>query len=235
MRKIVVCDDEAYIREQLCAYLSRVEQALKQQFSIAACASGEDLLTMVSDADIVLLDIQMGGLSGMRAAHILRQRHQDICIIFITSMVEYALEGYQVHAFGFLKKPIRYGTFLQQMQDALNMLTARHGTILTLQNGVEIARISSESIFYIEVFGHNIIVHQENQAQSYAESLSALESLLSAHGFFRCHKSYLIHLKFVQRILPASVVMADGAEIPVSKHRRRDFLVKFSCYTGELL
>lgn len=235
MRRIILCDDEAYVRDQLMEYLYQAETILGEHFAVTVCSSGEELLELASNADIIFLDIQMGDLSGMDAARILRARNQNACLIFITSLVEYALEGYQVHAFGFLKKPVNFGTFLQQLEDALTSVKARHGVTLTFQNGSDIARIPSEEICYIEVMGHSVIVHCLNDIRRYPASLGPLAEQLGEYGFFRCHKSYLVHFKYVRRVLPAMALMADGSQVPISKHRHREFLTALACYKGGMV
>lgn len=235
MRTIIICDDEDYMRDQLRGYLLQAEPILGEKFNVIACASGKEMLAQAADADMILLDIQMEDLSGMDAAHILREKNRDVCIIFITSMVEYALEGYSVHAFGFLKKPVNFGTFLQQLEDALRTVSVRNGIVLTFQNGPQIDRISSEDICYIEVIGHSVVVCGTKQTAKYPASLGPLDEKLTSHGFSRCHKSYLVNFKHVKRILPAAVLMANGHEVPISKHRRKDFLIEFAKYEGSAL
>lgn len=232
MRKILICDDEAYVRDLLCDYLRQTEKLLGEEFQIVCCSSGEAMLEQAADADIVLLDIGMDTMSGMEAAHTLRRRSNNACLIFITSMTEYALEGYSVHAFGFLKKPVQFGTFFQQIEDALSTLAPRAGITVVLKNGLELFRMNSREILYIEVMGHNIRVHHTHGDFQCPARLSELEEALLPHGFFRCHKSYLINLDYIQRILPNSLLMTNQADIPVSKYRRKEFMTAFSKFAG---
>ena len=75
----------------------------------------------------MLLDIHMKTLSGMNAARALRQKGNEVPIVFISSMPEFALEGYEVHAFGFLKKPLHYRQLAWQLDDLLAMLKKQRG------------------------------------------------------------------------------------------------------------
>lgn len=230
MRKIIVCDDEAYMREQLIGYLLRAEPILHEQFSVIQCASGEELLTLVADADIVLLDIQMGDLSGMDAAHILREKNKNVCLIFVTSMLEYALEGYSVHAFGFLKKPVNFGTFLQQMEDAVQAIDIRRGKQIALKKGAHIHRYNCNDIYCFEVQGHSVIVSLDKQDIEYYINLDDIESMIPQRSFFRCHKSYLVNLRHISRILPNDLLLNNGKSVPLSKRRKKDFMEAFSAY-----
>lgn len=74
--------------------------------------TAEELLTDWSETiDIVLLDIQMENLNGMDTARRIRELNSTVIIMFITNMLSYAIEGYQVHASHFIPKPISYAQF----------------------------------------------------------------------------------------------------------------------------
>ena len=121
------------------------------------------------------------------------------------------------------------------MEDAFSSLTKSEGVILSLRNGTEIARISSNEIYYIEVLGHYVSIHTASETRQYPASISSLENQLKDAGFFRCHKSFLIHFRYIARILPSSVLTADGSENPISKHRRKELLTAFAVYEGRQL
>ena len=127
MWKVMICDDEPEMCAQIRQSLARFTQECGAQFSIRECHSGEALLCRLeADTDLVFLDIRMEGLSGMEAARRLRKENRDVCLIFITTMTQYALEGYQVHAYGFLKKPLLYAQFRLLMLDALRSLAGKN-------------------------------------------------------------------------------------------------------------
>lgn len=233
MRRIVICDDEDAIRSQLYAYLKELEPQFGERFEITVFSSGEDLLAhFPENVDLVFLDIQMSGISGLDAAKTLRNRGMDFCLIFITSYVQFALEGYSVHAFGFLSKPLQFGLVLQEVEDALKTLSSHRSLTLTLQCGTQVHRVSSDSIHYIDAMGHSITIHQSDHNRSfvYSTDLTSLEEQLKDYGFFRCHKSYLVHFRYIRQILPTSVRMENGDEVPISKYRRRDFLAALARY-----
>lgn len=233
MRNVVICDDEKGMRDQLTGYLERLQPLTGESFQVTCLSSGEELLTQFpSDTDILLLDIQMGPISGMEAAKALRERYRHLCVIFITSQIQYALEGYAVHAFGFLRKPVQFGQFRQQMTDALALLSARQGVMVTLKAGGESHRINCNDIYYIEARGHTITVSFGNWKQEYSANIGSLESELEQCGFFRCHKSILVNLRLIQKISQSDVLMLNGETVPLSRHRRREFLIAFSQQAG---
>ncbi len=233
MWKVMICDDEPEMCAQIRQSLARFTQECGAQFSIRECHSGEALLCRLeADTDLVFLDIRMEGLSGMEAARRLRKENRDVCLIFITTMTQYALEGYQVHAYGFLKKPLLYAQFRLLMLDALRSLAGKKEETITLKIGSEVHTVSLPRLLYLEVRNHEVRVVCTDGVLSCYEAMSNMEQLLRGHGFFRCHKSFCVNLRHITRITSAGVQMRNGDELPVSKHRRREFLEAFSAYAG---
>ena len=116
MWKTIICDDEQEMRSAVRANLERFSEETGERFSVTELTSGEALLfNLTEDTDIIFLDIKMNGITGMDAARKLREKNSRVCIVFITTMTQYALEGYEVHAFGFLKKPVSYAQFRLQI------------------------------------------------------------------------------------------------------------------------
>lgn len=107
MIKIAVCDDDRTVRESIVKALRRYERENEMDFEVLEYAAADTMLiSYPADLDLILLDIYMPGIDGMDAAKAIRQFDQDVCIIFITTMYQRAIEGYKVRAFGFIRKPV---------------------------------------------------------------------------------------------------------------------------------
>ena len=234
MWKVLICDDEKDFREQTMLYLKRYSNESGEKFSVAAVKSGEELLDRIDGSeDFLLLDIHMKTLSGMNAARALRQKGNEVPIVFISSMPEFALEGYEVHAFGFLKKPLHYRQLAWQLDDLLAMLKKQRGVSIVVQDGSSLHSFSSGEIAWAEVMGHDVQLHLVGgRTQRCSTPLSDLESKLSTAGFFRVHKSFLVNMSQVRSADLTSIELIDGSKVPLSKHRRQDFLFAFAEYKG---
>lgn len=224
--KMALCDDEAVTREALSRLVSAYAEQNSLTLQLQQFASGEELLkNMEPDTNIVLLDIRMNGITGMNAARVLRERSSEALIIFITSMTQYALEGYEVHAFGFLRKPVRAQQLTWLLDDAMDHLKAHQAEPLLFAKHSGIVLLEVGQILYFETTGHETTVSMADGKQySGSTPLGELEGQLTSRGFFRLHKGYLINLSQVVEISQTSVRMKNGQEIPLSKHRRKDFL-----------
>lgn len=233
MYRIVLCDDESNTLSLLKEYLSLLSQSRGWEFEIRMYSSAEALLeSALDETDLLVLDIGMDGLSGMEAARIIRQRGHTFYILFLTSMVEYALEGYDVRAFAFIKKPISYERFAEKISEAIEEITRRQGVVLCLKSGMAADYISSKDILYIDVRDHNIRIVLPDSDKTYYEKLQTVEKLLSGQGFYRCHKSFLVNFRHIRSIRQDAVIMQNGEQLPISRHRRREFLSEFAKYVG---
>lgn len=235
-RRIVICDDDQQIHSQITEYLRRMESESGEKYCLTHCFSGEELLSKgLRDADILLLDIQMGELSGLNAARKLRQESRDTIIILITNLIDCALEGYEIHAFSFLCKPVSYNAFLRCMTDAFQRIDASRPASIALNTGGSLTVVNLGELIYVEVYHHSTTFVFQNDSNTWNIPLSQVEKMTADRGFFRCHMSYLVNLRFIREIRAASLTMANGCEVPMSKYRRKEFISAYSRYVGESL
>ena len=184
------------------------------------------------DADLIFLDIRIPDLAGMDVAKKIREVDQNVMIIFVTNLTQYAIEGYSVEAFDYILKPIQYASFSAKLDRALRMLSYREPEIsLTFREKEGGKRIPAGTITYVEVCAHDLLFHTGNGAIKQWGTLSKYEALLKSAHFARCHTSYLVNLKFVRSIRKDSVDVA-GVLLPISRPRRKEFLTAFAQYKG---
>ena len=119
MFRIAICDDEKSCRDVLHRTLIRYAQEKAEEFEILLFESADRLLVEYPrDLDLLFLDIAMDGVDGMAAAREIRKHDTQVCIIFITTMVQYAIDGYAVKACGFIRKPVSEAE-LKQITEAV--------------------------------------------------------------------------------------------------------------------
>lgn len=107
MITIAICEDEKETQVLIEDYLDNILKDINKEYEIQKYSSGEELLkSEFKNIDILLLDIQMGELNGMDTARNIREVDSDMEIIFITSLIDYVQEGYEVRAYRYLLKPI---------------------------------------------------------------------------------------------------------------------------------
>ena len=236
LRKLVFCDDEPAVHRQLMGYLQQLQRECGDEFDTVHFSSGEELLAhLPSDAQLLLLDIQMGGMTGLDAARKLREKNKDLIIILVTNLVDRALEGYEIHAFSFLCKPVMYGDFRRCLLDAFALYDRSRPQTLLLNTDSGARVLELNELIYVEVFHHTTCFVTRDGRLELRTPLSEAEQKTEGKGFFRCHKSYLVNLRHVRKIDAASLTMSNGDLVPLSKHRRREFLSAYSFFAGEQL
>ncbi len=146
-------------------------------------------------------------------------------------MENYALEGYKIHAFAFLTKPLVYEELSAALTDCSAKLSASAPAVLPVEtaSGTKILKIND--ILYAEVFRRetSFTLKNGNKVVSLIQ-LAAVEEQLGGKGFFRCHRSYLINMKHVENIAPPDITLTGGCVVPISKHRVKEFLSAYAKY-----
>lgn len=234
MLKIMILEDEKAESDRLMQYLSNYrDEHTGFEYIVSTYDRGISFLDAYKcDADLIFLDIRLPDLLGMEVAKRVRQADQNVMIVFVTNLTQYAIEGYSVEAFDYIVKPIQYSSFSAKLDRALRMLSYREPEIsLTFREKEGGKRVSAGIITYVEVCAHDLLFHTGEGAIKQWGTLSKYEALLKSAHFARCHTSYLVNLKFVRSIKKDSVDVA-GVLLPISRPRRKEFLAAFVQYKG---
>ena len=162
-------------------------------------------------------------LPAISVAREIRRKDKSVAIIFITSMPEYALQGFSVHASGYLVKPVVYVDLAEEITTARRQIRTRMGSFLTLNNEDGSFRINTTDIIYIDVMNHTLFIHMNDRKIQCYGTLKNLEEQLEKDCFSRCHASYLINMRHIRLVMNDNIQMANGEIIPISKSRKRQF------------
>lgn len=218
MLRIAICDDEQVQRDYLSALVKGWADESRKLVSIEVFPSGEAFLFEYHrsrDFDILLLDIEMKQLDGVRLAEILRQDNERLQIVFITGHEDYMQAGYDVSALHYLIKPAREEKLFQVLSKAEKALwRERPSILLPKEDGM--VRVICEDITYIEAFAHNIKVTTKNGAFMSSTSITAVEAELNPL-FLRCHRSYLVNLGGIKSLKKFEAELDGGERIPISR------------------
>lgn len=235
MIKIAVVEDEQEYQKTLKEYLRRFEGECGQILQPTFFSDGLDIVEEYEPVwDIILMDIRMKHLDGMKAAERIRSCDSAVLIIFITTMAQYAIQGYEVDALDFVLKPITYSQFSLKMQKALVMLKKTKHTeekYLMLPDGERKKRVSVNDILYIEVINHDLHIVTNAGVYVMRYSMQKMEKELEAFHFVRCSNSYLVNLKNVTGT-GKETVLTGAYELPVSRPKKKQFLKALSDYLG---
>ena len=226
MINVCIVEDEAEQAKLLKNYISRYGNDNKQQFSITYLSDGIDLVDEYqSQFDIILLDIQMKHLDGMAAAEKIRKIDSDVIIIFITSTVQYAVQGYAVDALGYVLKPVPYTQFEQLFDKATSRVQAKqHHIYIKVSVDDKQIKLDCDKVYFIESQRNNVVIHCEDGDYTTAGPLKRFDEMLMEHGFSKCHNAYLINLSAVEAVQKEEVILTNSVVLPISRARKKDFM-----------
>ncbi|MBR1811959.1 MAG: response regulator transcription factor [Clostridia bacterium] len=223
--KIAICDDEKYMLELLYEKTRNVLAKDDIDAQIALFSDGESLLESYRDNahpyDMLMLDIKMDGLDGIRTAERIRATDADVLIVFVTSSAEYVFCGYEVKAFRYLmKNELDYG-FDKVFRDTVRELNNTTEHWFTFQFGNEKIRLETKHINYFESSRRVVrIALDQEEYKTYAK-LDDIEQELQAQDFIRCHQSYLVNVAKIEKVSAAEIELKNGETLPVSKKYRK--------------
>ena len=227
--RAALCEDEAAERQQLAQLCREAFAGLGVKAEVVSFPSADTLLAEEAGGDgfdLYLLDIQMAGTTGLELARQLYGQGVRDRIIFITGNPEYALEGYDVQPLHYLIKPVGR----ERLEEALRRALERRGprTALFRWGGKAVA-IPVQEIRWIESRDHGVVVCLGDREQAFPLPLTEAERLVPAWMFRRCHKSYLVNLEWVDRLIRSEVILRDGQRLPVSRTYCAEFQSALVC------
>jgi two-component system, LytTR family, response regulator LytT len=226
MLKALVVDDEAPARSEL-------------RFLLAECG-GVEVVGEASNAvealqlikaipyDVIFLDIQMSGLTGVQLAEVLAGLTNPPSIIFVTAHSEHAVKAFEVKAADYLVKPVeldRLKQAISRVEPIAEQSPARVERIPVEKAGKKLL-VNVEDILYVMAKDDYSYLYTATDRYLSTISLALLETKLDPVGFFRIHRRYLVNLSRVREVVPMYggtllLTLSDDAatQIPVSRRR----------------
>lgn len=215
MYRIAICDDEAEARRYVAELVRRWAEQGEHDVTLREYPSAEGLLFGdEAGYDILLLDIEMGGMNGVDLARSIRGRDAVAEIIFVTGYSDYIAEGYDVAALQYLMKPVAAERFAATLDRAAERLH-RNERSICLETADGIVRAPLYSIKYIDVQRNYATVHAREDI-TVRRTLSELAGELDER-FFRLGRSAVVNLYAVRRVTRTDVYLDDGTVLPLPR------------------
>jgi len=228
--RCIVVDDEPLARELIISYINKTPFLEL----IAGCGSAAEATTCINEnhPDVVFLDIQMPGMTGMELARFIAP---DTLIIFITAYDHYAIEGFKVNAIDYLLKPVSYSDFLSSAQRAIDRMCQRQSqskpcndelTHIIVRSDYKLVQLPVKDILFIEgVKDYVKIYTSTDNGQKPVITLMNMKSLEQKlpSFFMRVHRSYIVNLNNINSIERGSRIVFGEHYIPVGETYRSAF------------
>lgn len=233
---IATCDDEMQYCEQIEKFITKLGTTLGIDVECDKYDSGSKLLNSnYSKYQIIFLDIIMPDENGIYIAEKIRETNQKVEIIFLTALLQYAIDGYKVRAYRFLVKPIQYEDFVFQLKELFIQLDGIEKNKLELRKYGQSLDIKIKDIIYVEVIDHFLTYHCVNCNLSIRGTMRKLENSLKEHFFFRIHNSYIVNMQYIYEIKNLHLLLKNGEELPIARSKRETFIQAYLDFWGEKL
>ncbi len=231
MINIAVVEDNQEHTAALESHIQTYAAQHKLAVSVKVFYDAITFLEKYSAFHIVYMDIMMPMLNGMDAAKLLREKDEKVVLIFITTMRQYAIQGYEVSAYDFIVKPIAYPEFALKFTRVLDRLDLTESPDVFIRTEASFVRLAPKDIHYVEVKGHHCVYHTRSGNYRQYQTMKSAESTLDGQGFVRCNNFLLVNLAHVDRVEGMTAYVGEEA-LPISHPRRKAFSEAFSRYMG---
>lgn len=222
--RIAICDDDVIFLQELSKMMIRYNEENGSMVEYKIYTNPLELVTQMekgSQYDVILLDICMPGINGIQCAKDIRMFDNFVKIIFLTSSTEYAVESYSVKAQDYLLKPIEKEKLFSLLRQVQKEEDKSEKNIIVLKSKLGITKIDMKKLEYCEVVNRKLVLHLISKEDLECSiRINELEEKLQGFGMFlRAHRSYLINMDYIQTLTAHSIIMENGANIPVPREK----------------
>ena len=230
MLRVAIVEDELAEARAIEKNILQYEKENNIQCKISIFSDGTELTDNYSaEYDIILCDIEMKYMDGIKAAQIVRSVDSAVSIVFVTNLAEFAIKGYEVEALGYLLKPLSYPALVKYLDKVKHKKEAETEKYLVLETGNGIQRIPVSEIFFVECVRHYQYIHTSNGIIKIRMPLKKIEDILLGKGFAKCNSGILVNMLYVQKI-DKYVVTVNKQELSIARTRKQDFMKQLNEY-----
>lgn len=207
--RIIICDDDLLIIEQLQKYIKSYFESIHLKCpQLVSFTNGESLLADKGEKDIVFLDIEMPGMNGIYVGNELKKINKNVIIFIVTSFSEYLDEAMRFRVFRYLSKPLDKQRFFRNMKDALTYYTS-FSTKIPIETKQGVYSFPASQIIAIEAQGRKVIVHTTRQDFNSIHNMHYWLEQLPKNSFFQTHRSFIINFEHIVDFDHTTIHLSD--------------------------
>ena len=231
---VCIVEDDHVSLNKLIEYLEKFQLDNEVNFSIDSFLTASDFKEKFNGQyDIIFMDIDLSDGNGMELIRHVRMMDENVVVVFVTNLVQYAVKGYEVHAYSFIVKPITYYNLYVNLLNILEHINKKVDSDIWISNKDGKEKISISSIYYIEVVQHMLYYHTTEGIFKATGSLNNVQDILKGSHFALCNRCYLVNLKHVKAIKQNEVIVGKDTLL-ISKYKKKDFISALNDYLIEV-
>ena len=225
--KIFILDDDRESVAQVEEFITEYAKKMGVTMHARGFTDPETFLQEYDKSEekpyLVILQVEMKKMSGIEVARNLRKKGSSVRLILMDVSDKYAMDAFDVHADGYLKKPVTYHDFAS----AMSRFRARFATEShTIEVRAERSKVNlhTADILFAESIGHNVWIYTKEGEYKTPLTMGKLSEVLQEEKpFLPCGRSYLVNMAYISQIENEVIVMNDGARIPNPVRLRKSF------------
>ncbi len=236
MLRIAICDDD---NSAVAAHKKIAETCLMQSSSageiVGYTTSGNLLYDITEDGfffDLILLDIEMPGNTGMDIAEKIKPFLPNVKIIFITSHIEYAIDAFELSIFRYVPKDDIDKRLFCAIQDAIKLIELEDGKSYTIQTNSRFEKIPYKEIYYIERDGKNASISTVGGVSKVRKSLQQVYEELNAEEFIYIDRGCIVNMIHIMQIKNGMAVLKNSVSLPISRTHLQEVKAQINNYWG---
>ncbi|MCO4292587.1 LytTR family DNA-binding domain-containing protein [Solitalea sp. MAHUQ-68] len=226
----IAVDDEPLALELLVDNISKIPFLNL----VATCPNPFEAIEVLKEkpVDLIFLDIQMPGISGVQFLEATRPNQM---VIFITAYEKYALDGYNLDVVDYLLKPVAFDRFMKAATKAYDLFSLKNKSTQTetapdyifINSEYNLIKVNLFDILYVEGLKDYVKIYIEGQSRPILSrmNIKAIEEKLPSTGFLRVHKSFIIATGKITSIRKNRIKIGE-VEVPLSDNFK-DELMKY--------
>jgi DNA-binding LytR/AlgR family response regulator len=232
--RIAICDDEEIMRKVLKKAIDEYSISRNLEIIYDEYSNGEKLIVSPHKYDVIILDYQLdpwGKFTGLSTAKQLRASNIDSAIIFLTSFPKVVFSSFEVNTFRFLVKPLDQDKLFKAIDDYLKSIAIDKALLIRLE-GMTFS-LNTKRILFLEGYGKYCIIHSVDDPHEFEchETLASVEERLPKESFYRCHRSYIVNMRYVSTFNRQEATLKNDNNILISRNRYESFQNAFVDYT----
>lgn len=230
MIRIGIIEDEENTYLTIKEYLTTFFNKNNKEINIEYFNTAEKLLSNYDVGfDLIFMDINLPKMNGLEASKKIREKDNLVMIIFVTSLAQYAIKGYEVNAFDYIVKPINYYSFELKLTRVLKKLDSKNEKFILINNKQVKRKVSLSNIKYIEVMKHVLIFHTIEGDFCSSGILKNVVDEVKGSSFYLCNQCYLVNLKYVDRVEGYNLYI-DDEKLLISHPKKKEFMKVLNDY-----
>lgn len=228
--RIGYVEDQKIQAEVMMDYFKEYQQISKNHIDVQCYNSADELIFKTEGSypfDLLILDIQMKGTSGMDLAHQIRQSDEQVIIVFLTAVKEYVFEGYEVNAYRYLLKPLQKQSLFQLLDEVAKKKQKRY--CLIYMDKVQY-KLVMDDVMYIQSDGHYVQIYTKDRNYMIKENFNDFIQQFMSYHFIQTHRSYVVNMASVSMLDREYCILDNGQKIPISRQQKKYVMTQFMDY-----